>query len=398
MDITQAVILAGGRGERLRPYTDTSPKPMYPINGRPFLEYLIYQARDWGITDIVILLGYLADKVTDYFGGGERFGVRIRYSVTPPEYETQLRLKEAEGMLDEHFLLMYCDNICPINFPRLVGDYGRNHAIIQLTAYANEDGYTRDNLIIGRDRLVTCYDKKRETPGLKGVDIGYALVSKSVFKYMGDGNDNFEAAVYPKLVKAGSLRATVTGHRYYSVGSYARIPLTEEFLLGRKYIFLDRDGVTNARPPRGEYVRKPEDFVWIDGARGAIKRLNDAGYRVILVTNQAGIARGVMTEQDFRNVQDKMEADLEAIGARIFATYHCPHGWDEGCDCRKPRPGMLYQAQRDYSIDLTRCVMIGDDERDMETARNADMRGILVNGGYTLSDAVDDMLEQEAYK
>lgn len=163
-------------------------------------------------------------------------------------------------------------------------------------------------------------------------------------------------------------------------------------LSGQKYIFLDRDGTINKRPPRSEYVCKPESFVWLDGAMEAIKKLNDAGYFIIMISNQAGIARNVMTVDDFEAVQAKMKNDLQQIGAHIDAVYYCPHGGDDNCDCRKPKPGMLYQAQRDFGINLTDCMMIGDDERDIMAAHNADMRGILVTDEYTLLDAVNDVL------
>ena len=107
--INQAIILAGGYGTRLKPYTDTNPKPMYPFEGKPFLEYLINQVKDFGITNILLLLGYLPDKIIDYFGNGEKWGVNITYSITPVEYETGLRLKNAldEGKVENDFLLKF---------------------------------------------------------------------------------------------------------------------------------------------------------------------------------------------------------------------------------------------------------------------------------------------------
>lgn len=390
--LKQAVIFAGGLGERLKPFTETNPKPMYRFKDRPFLEYLIDQLRGWGIKDIIMLLGYLPEKITEYFGDGSKWGVKIRYVITPVDFDTQYRLKAAVNLLDEDFLMMYCDNICPVNLSKLEKEYRTNNALIQVTAYANDDHYTKDNMRINPDGMVELYDKKRKADNLKGVDIGYAIVSKKVISLMSENNENFEAIVYPKLVEEKRLYSTITKHRYYSIGSFERIDLTKKYLSGQKYIFLDRDGVTNRRPLKAEYVCKPEDFVWLPGSKEAIKRLNDAGYFVILISNQAGIARGVMTEQDFSNVQSKMSSDLKEIGAHIDAVYFCPHGWDEGCECRKPKPGMLYKAQRDYSINLTECVLIGDDERDIQTAHNADMKGILVTDEYTLADAVNDFL------
>ena len=391
-NITQAVIFAGGLGERLKPFTEANPKPMYPINGVPFIVYLIKQIKSFGINDIIVLLGYLPDKVTEYLGDGSNYGVNISYSITPVEYDTQFRLLDIKDRLNDSFLMMYCDNLCPINFDRLVDNYFKHDALIELSVYSNEDKYTKDNIKLSEDGRVIVYDKKRVTDGLQGVDIGYAIVSKKVLEYTSDKNENFEAVVYPKLVAEGKLYATVTRHRYYSIGSFARIELTKDFLSGKKYIFLDRDGTINKRPPKAEYICKPNDFIWLDGAKEAIKKLNDAGYSIIMISNQAGIARGVMTADDFQSVQNKMNDDLKELGAHIDAVYYCPHGWDSNCDCRKPKPGMLYQAQKEYSINLPECLMIGDDERDIETAHNADMKGILVNEEYTLLDAVNDIL------
>lgn len=394
-EILQAVIFAGGSGVRLKPYTDTNPKPMYRFNGKPFLEYLICQIREWGITDIVLLLGYLPEKIIEYFGDGSFLGVNIRYVITPVEYDTQYRIKAADSVLRDEFLMMYCDNICPIDFSRLKQEYEINNALIQFTAYSNDDDYTKNNLIIANDGKVELYDKKRIVPDLRGVDIGYAIVSKKIFAWMSDKNDNLEAVVYPKLAEEGKIYATITKHRYYSIGSFSRIELTKEYLSGQKYIFMDRDGVTNRRPPKAKYVCKATDFVWLEGAKTAIKKLNDAGYFIIIISNQAGIARGILTHDDFKTVQKKMDSDLKKIDAHIDAVYYCPHGWDEGCECRKPKPGMLYQAQKDFSINLTECIVIGDDERDIMAAHNANMKGVLVTEDYTLLDAVNDLLAGE---
>ena len=428
--IKQGIVFAGGLGERLRPFTEHNPKPMYPINGKPFIEYLIEQIKSFGISDIIILLGYLPERIEEYLGDGKSFGVNIRYVVTPVEYDTELRLKAAKDMLNEEFLMMYCDNICPINFERLCNNYFKHNALIELSIYDNNDNWTKSNISIDNevntklqeyylqkkyvnandretdlkfnkefnitnkrlkiyepdllDGQVLVYDKKRQTPNLRYVDIGYAIISKKVIDYTDNDNNNFESIVYPKVLNEKKLFATITKHRYYSIGSFERIEYTKKFLSNQKYIFIDRDGTLNVRPKRAEYIVNPEDFIWIDGAKTAIKKLNYAGYFVILISNQAGIARGALTEDDFYKVQKKMNDDLNVIGAHIDAVYFCPHGWDDNCECRKPKPGLIYKAQKDYSINLSNCVMI--------TANNADMKGILVDDNYRFIDAVNDLL------
>ena len=395
MKINQAVIIAGGMGTRLKPFTDTAPKPMYPFEGVPFIEYLVKQVKSFGIDRILILLGYLPEKVMEYLGDGSKYGASITYDVTPVENETGKRLLAAKSKMDKEFLFMYCDNYCPISFERLVADYEKNQALIQITAYANRDKYTKDNLLLGEDGKIEKYDKKRITEGLKTVDIGYAIVNREALSLMPEENVNFEAAVYPQLVEQGRMFATVCEHRYYSVGSWERIELTKEFFRDKKFVFLDRDGTLNERAPKACYVEKKEDFVWLPGAREAVKKLNDNGYLVFLVSNQPGLARGNLTEERLSEIHDKMLADLAKDGASIDKIYYCPHNWDDGCFCRKPNPGMLYQAQRDYCLNLSEGVLFGDDERDIDAANRAGVRGVLVTEDYTLLQAVCDLLEQE---
>lgn len=395
--ICQAVILAGGYGTRLKPFTDTNPKPMYPFEGKPFLEYLIEQVKGFGITDIVLLLGYLPDKITDYFGNGERCGVKITYSVTPVEYETGARLKSAkkEGVLAEEFLLMYCDNYCPIDYRRLCREYYANHALIQTSVYCNLDGYTKSNLKIGESGRILVYDKMRTEKDLQGVDIGYALVNRTALALMPEENENFEKLVYPQLVASGQMFATVTQHRYYSIGSWERIELTKAFFSPRKFIFLDRDGTLNVRPPKACYIESPEAFVWLSGAREAIRLLKDSGYQIILISNQPGIARGRLTEETLASIHEKMQRELAETGGQIDHIYYCPHDWDEGCECRKPRPGMFYRAQRELSFDLTKCWMLGDDERDMHAGGDAGCRCMYITEQHPLIEAVHMILAWE---
>ncbi len=394
-EVKQAVILAGGLGTRMKPFTDTNPKPMYPIEGKPFIEYLIKQVKEFGINKIVMLLGYLPEKIQDYLGDGSAYGVEIVYDVTPVEYDTGARILHAKDLIEDTFILMYCDNYCPVCFDKLVKDFNENNALIQVSVYQNKDLYTKSNMKISENGLVEVYDKKRVTENLQGVDIGYAIIDKKALELMPEVNDNFEKYVYPKLVEQKAMFATVTEHRYYSVGSFERIELTKKFMSPQKYIFLDRDGTLNVRPPRACYIERPEDFVWLEGAKEAVKMLKDVGYIIILISNQPGLARGNLTEDTLQKIHEKMQKDLEDIGAGIDKIYYCPHNWDDGCECRKPRPGMFYMAQKEYSIDLTKCYMIGDDERDVEAGEAAGCKCLLVDENNSLLDYVKKLLMEE---
>lgn len=389
----QAVILAGGSGTRLQPFTFESPKPMYPINGRPFLDHLLDQVSEFNITDVILLLGYKAQKIIDHLSAYSRKDLHIEYVITPEDYDTGARIRAAVPFIHGDFLLMYCDNYCPILFQRQYQAFQNNHALVQMTAYANKDGYTKNNLRVEAGKVLA-YDKSRVSSGLNSVDIGYAIIAHEVLKELPeDENFNFERFAYGKALNAGRLYAGITEHRYYSIGSYARLELTERFFSGRKALFLDRDGTINVRPPKACYVESPSDFVWLPDAKRAIKMFNDAGWLVLLVSNQPGLARGRLTTEMLDAIHEKMNADLNACGAWIDKIYFCPHNWDEGCACRKPNPGMLYQAQRDFDLNIPRdCLLIGDDERDIEAADRASCKSLLVSETYSLWDAANDIL------
>jgi D-glycero-D-manno-heptose 1,7-bisphosphate phosphatase len=248
-----------------------------------------------------------------------------------------------------------------------------------ITVYTNKDGYTRNSVRVSPDGYVEVYDKTCATPGLQGVEISYALVKKPVIGLLPETNVSVEEALYTQLTQQKQLLAHVTDHRYYSVGALHRLPLTESFFARRPVVILDRDGVLNKKPPRAEYVRNWSEFAWLPGAREALRLLKEAGYRTIIVSNQAGVGRGAMSEKDLLQVHDRMKAEAEQAGGKIDEVYYCPHGWNEGCECRKPKPGLLFRAQRELNLDLTRTPFVGDDERDAAAADAAGCSFFLVS-------------------
>lgn len=158
--------------------------------------------------------------------------------------------------------------------------------------------------------------------------------------------------------------------------------------LARPAAFLDRDGVLNHDTG---YIHRSADFVWVDGAIEAIRFLNDRNYLIFVVTNQAGIARGLYGESDVRVLHGWVSEQLAAASARIDAFYFCPHHPTEGapayritCECRKPSPGMLLHAMREWPVALKGSFMIGDRQTDLEAATAAGVPGHLFSGGNLL--------------
>lgn len=152
-------------------------------------------------------------------------------------------------------------------------------------------------------------------------------------------------------------------------------------------IILDRDGVINQDSP--DYIKSPEEWQPIEGSIEAIARLCRAGYRVYVATNQAGIARGLLSEAALQEIHRRMESEVQEFGGRISAIFYCPHHPDDHCQCRKPEPGMLLQAAEHAGVDISQQIYIGDSMKDIEAARAAGCKPVLVltgNGRRTLAD------------
>jgi D,D-heptose 1,7-bisphosphate phosphatase len=158
----------------------------------------------------------------------------------------------------------------------------------------------------------------------------------------------------------------------------------------RPAIFLDRDGTLNLEVNR---VKTPEEFIIIDGVWDAIRLINQSGYRAILITNQAGIAMGMYTAEDLRQIHKKLATILGRHGAYLDAIYYCPHypypeysgGVSElqiPCSCRKPAAGLIRKAAEEFNLDLSRSWLVGDSTVDIHTAHNAHLRSVLVETGY----------------
>lgn len=146
-----------------------------------------------------------------------------------------------------------------------------------------------------------------------------------------------------------------------------------------KLIILDRDGVINHDSPN--YIKTPAEWIAIPGSLAAIAQLNRAGYQVVIATNQSGLARGLYNEVMLQQIHQKMFDELAQYGGVIDHIFYCPHGPDDHCACRKPKPGLLHQIAAHYQIDLTGVPFVGDSMRDIEAARAAACQPILVCTG-----------------
>jgi histidinol-phosphate phosphatase family protein len=146
-------------------------------------------------------------------------------------------------------------------------------------------------------------------------------------------------------------------------------------------VFLDRDGVLTRE--RQDYVKNPDELEVLPGIEDPLREIQSRGFRIVIITNQSVIGRGLTTRHEMSRIHEKLRLELERLGCSIDGIYYCPHRPNEGCNYRKPEPGLILRASRELGIDIVSSWMIGDKEMDLEAAKRAGCRGIRVptNGG-----------------
>ena len=383
----QAVILCGGLGTRLRPYTDHLPKPMIPCNGKPFLEYLLEQLAEKGIRRFLLLTGYLGEQIQQYFGNGTQQGWEIDYSHGPAEWDTGRRLWEAQDQMDARYLLLYSDNFVPFPLEKVLLQHERHGLPLTFMVSPKSPG----NLVLDEEGIVQRYDNQRgeDRPY---VEIGYMVVERDrVLPWLPKPDCSF-SEVLRDMGSQQQISAWVQLDAYHSISDPDRWKAAERYLQPKKILLLDRDGVINEKAAKGEYVNCWEEFRWIERTRDSLRQLSKMGFRFIVISNQAGIARGMTSPEEVERIHRKMVESLAAEGIEILQVYVCPHHWEDNCDCRKPKPGMLFQASRDHLFRLDQTVFVGDDPRDLEAAENAGCAGLLFNKQIDLATEISQIM------
>ena len=363
-----------GLGARLRPFTETMPKPLAPIHGRPFLAYVIDQLREQGIARILLMTGYRGEMIREYLEDGSSLGVDIQYSSGPVEWETGRRIWEARSRLDPQFLLLYSDNFVPVRLERIAALHASRPAGVTLVLQQKQKG----NIRVGHDGGIDLYDPTRGAPGLDHVEVGYMIVERDAALAALPEADVSFSRVLQRLAAEGRVNGLVTQDPYHSISDYDRWKLAERYLAPKRILMIDRDGTINAKPPKARYVERWENFRFIQDTVAAMQQLSAAGFRFIVVSNQTGIARGMQDAAMVDDVNGRMVAELKELGVVVLGVYVCPHHWDDGCDCRKPQPGLFFRASREHLVRMDRTMYIGDDPRDCRAAANAGCLSVLV--------------------
>ncbi len=374
----QASIFCGGQGTRLRPLTESLPKPMAPIHEKPFLEYLLEQLSEQGIKRFVLLTGYLGKIIQDYFGDGHRWGWQIEYSHGPEEWDTGRRLWEARNQLDARFLLLYSDNFVQFNLIQLMELHKKEQAFLSLLLAEKVNG----NIRVSSSGRVEAYIKTRIGDALNYVEVGYMVVERDTILSILPEMDNFPDVSFSEVLEfladSNKIAGLVINDPYHSISDMARLELMRRYLKPKKIILIDRDGIINAKAPQGEYIKNWEEFKWIPDTRLVMQQLAQQGFSFVVVTNQAGIARGMVNEKDITRIHELMISELAKDGVQVLDVYVCPHHWEDNCACRKPKAGLFFHISKEYLLRMDETLYIGDDVRDCEAAYNAGCGSVLI--------------------
>lgn len=424
-DVMKVVIMAGGKGTRIAAINSELPKPMLSILGRPVLEYEIDCLKKQGYMDITIVIGHLGDIIQNYFDDGSKWGVSIQYILEKEPLGTAGALYYLKDRLSEDFLLLNGDIIFDIDIKRMQRYHNMHDGIATIFTHPNNHPY--DSGIIMTDQNDCVQEwlyKEREHLWYKNrVNAGIHMFSPRIFDkkyglYQEMKKLDLDRDVLKPLMTRKELYAYHSSEYVKDMGTPDRLmQVCEDIQSGKveaknlskkqKAVFLDRDGTINKNIG---FLRNIDEFELLPFVGEAIKKMNDMGYLVIVVTNQPVIARGEVSEEELFEIHNKMETLLGEKGAYLDAIYYCPHHPQKGyagervelkidCGCRKPQPGMLLQAAKDFNIDLSQSWMVGDSEADIMAGKRAGCKTVYLGNQekkygqfYTLESLKDLLL------
>ena len=403
----KAVIQAGGAGTRLASVTKDLPKPMVDIGGKPILQWQLESLKRSGIDEALIIVSKNSTAIQDYFGKGEKLGMKITYYVEQEPLGTGGAFQIIAKQIHEDFLFLLGDLMLDVSWEKMIEFHKAHEAMI--TAYVHPNSHPEDSDILlltseGLVRTILPKGKPRDFFYKNLVLAGVYVISGDLLETFDDMDEpikmDYEKEILMPTIACEGVYGYVcseyikdcgTPSRYYSVirdlenGIIAQKNLKNP----QKAIFLDRDGVINQF---GNYVRDASKFVLTENACEAIKLINESGYLAIVITNQPIVARGDTTIAELENVHAKMETLLGQSGAYLDGIYYCPHHPDKGfegevpelkidCECRKPKIGLLLKAKERFNIDFSKSWFVGDTDRDVMTGNNAGCKTVLITTG-----------------
>ena len=397
----KVVIMAGGKGTRISELFPDIPKPMIPVCGVPVLEREICSLKEQGFTDIILTVGYKANVIMDYFNDESQLGVHIDYFVEKQPLGNAGALFQLKDKLTEDFLLLNADAMFNVDFNRFVNFHIEHKGLVTLFTHPNNHPYDSGLIIANKDKQVEKWLAKEDVrPKFyqNRVNAGLHVISPEVLNMrFSTEKVDLDRQVLKPLCGTGTMYCYDSPEYVKDMGTPDRFEgVCKDFKNGivegrnlknkQKAIFIDRDGTINKYVG---FLRDLEQFELLEGVSEAIKTINQSGYLAVVVTNQPVIARGEVTYEGLHEIHNKMETLLGEDEAYLDGIYFCPHHPDSGyegeikelkfeCECRKPKPGMLFKAAQDLNIDLEQSWMIGDGRNDIQAGKNAGCRTALI--------------------
>lgn len=403
----KVVIVAGGLATRMRPITEKIPKCMVDVNGIPLIEHQINYFKESGYTDFIFCVSHLSGLVKEYFGNGSTLGVNIKYSEEPNELLGSAgAVKLIEQCSKEAMVVFYGDNLTNLDFDKFLMFHNDKKSSFSIFLREKPENYSGSSLIMmdEENMIKTFIEKpsKEEFEMYKDqkqyINNGIYIIEPEIFIDIPKNTKyDFGKDLIPKLLKSGKKMYGYCSEDFFI--ELGRVEKYESFLnnfKGRervldpiKAVFLDRDGVINENV---KDLNTPEKFNMLDGVGKAIKLVNDSNFLAIITTNQPIISKGFLSFDVLDEIHQKMKRGLEREGAHVDAVYVCPHHPEKGfdgeiaelkidCDCRKPKPGLILKAIREYNIDKTQSWIVGDSMSDIVAGRSAGIKTILVTQG-----------------
>jgi D-glycero-alpha-D-manno-heptose 1-phosphate guanylyltransferase len=382
--VTTAV-LAGGLGTRLRSVVDDRPKVLAQVGSRPFLAYLLDQLVASGCRSVALCTGYLGEQVSGVFG--KNYGpLRLSYSQEREPLGTAGALRLVLSHIEsDPILVMNGDSYCDIDLKAYGGWHYQRKAPVSmaLARVARSGRYGQVKLDAGGQ--VFEFAEKHEQSGAGWINAGIYLVSQQVLQSIpAEGCISLERDVLPRWVGHG-LCGYMSLRPFLDIGTPEDFAAAENFfrhinkIQRGRFVVLDRDGTIIEER---EYLSQPDEVSLIPGAGAALRELRQMGFGLVVITNQSGVGRGFFDQAQLERIHRRLKQLLEGEGIRLDGLYVCPHLPEDGCDCRKPRLGLMERAAKELGFRPEDAIVIGDKACDIDMGRMAGALTFLVRTGY----------------
>jgi len=376
----QAIILAGGFGTRLQNLVSDVPKPMANIDNRPFLFYLVSKLHKQNFKKIIFSVHYLKEKIIEYFGNNY-LGIEINYAIENEPLGTGgailNSLKYANP--NEPVFILNGDSFFNINYKLMMDWHLKKNSDLTIALKSMKNPNRYGLVEFDNNGVITNFKEKSKDAKFGFINAGIYILRPNILEKIDLPNKfSFENDFMRKYLKKISINAFKTEDYFIDIGipeDYVKAQTEIPTLTKNKALFLDRDGVINYDYG---HVGKVKNFNFINGIFDLCLKAQKKGFIIIIVTNQAGIAKGKYTEEDFLELTKWMENQFLNNKIKISKTYYCPFHKDaiiekykvDSFD-RKPNPGMLLKALKDFNIDRDLSIFIGDSDCDEKASSNA---------------------------